>query len=87
MMKVPSNITNVIVKVFDSIGPSLGSNKPINTTYIDLPLDKDKLQHIEVMLGPLTTEADRIIVESLLKPFTNHAIIDSLFNGKIRDKG
>lgn len=86
LMKDPSNPTNVMIKLFDSIGPSLGANKPISTKYIDLPLDEDKLQHIEVMLGPLTTVADRIIVESLVKPYSNSNICESIFKGKIGDK-
>jgi hypothetical protein len=78
---------NVLMKLFDSLGPSIASNRPISTTHIDLDLDPAKLADVEIMLGPLTLEADRIIVEALLKPFPNAVICDSVFKGKLRDKG
>ena len=51
-----------------------------------MPLDESKLNNIEVMLGPLTTEADRIITESLLQSYPNSSVPDSKFKGKIREK-
>lgn len=80
------NIGSIMFGMIKSTVPSMALNKPVSLEYIDRPLDLDKLNHIEVMLGPLTTEADRIIVDSLLKSFPNHVLIDSTFKGKIRDK-
>lgn len=77
---------NVLMKLFESLGPSMASNRPISTTHIDIDLDPVKLADVEIMLGPLTSEADRIIVEALLKPFSNATICDSVFKGKLREK-
>lgn len=75
-------------KAFESIGQSIAINKPITTPYIDIDLDPTKLADIEILMGPLTDEADRFIVESLLKPFQirSNAIQNSIFLGKLRDK-
>ena len=75
-----------LFKIFSTFGNSLITNKPIETTYIDLDLDNKKLDNIEIMMGPLTSEADRVIVESLLNPFANAHICESVFRGKLREK-
>jgi len=75
-----------LYNTFDTIGTSLAINKPISTTYIDLELDPVKLADIEIMMGPLTTDADKYIVESLLTPYPNAKIVDSYFLGKLRKK-
>lgn len=76
----------VLLEVLLSLVASLESNKPVSLKYIDIPLDESKLNNIEVMLGPLTTEADRIIVESLLQSYPGSSVPDSKFKGKIREK-
>lgn len=76
----------VILETLLSLGSSLDSNKTVSLKYIDMPLDESKLNNIEVMLGPLTTEADRIIVESLLQSYPGSSVPDSKFKGKIREK-
>ena len=80
------NPLNYEVKLVESIGPSISQSKPIQITHIDLDLDPLKLQTIEITLGPLTTEADRYIVESLLSPYPKSTIKDSFFLGKLREK-
>lgn len=75
-----------LFNIFSTFGNSLITNKPIETTYIDLDLDNKKLLDIEIMMGPLTSEADRIIVESLLSPYPKAHITDSVFRGKLREK-
>lgn len=77
---------NFLTKMFDTLGSSMITNKPIDTTYIDIDLDSKKLNDIEIMMGPLTTEADIIIVESLLNSFPHSHICKSIFWGKLRDK-
>jgi hypothetical protein len=47
----------------------------------------EEIADVEIMLGPLTSDADKIIVEALLKPFPNAVICDSVFKGKLRNKG
>jgi hypothetical protein len=75
-----------LYKMFESLGPSIKENKPINATYIDLELDPEKLADIEIMMGPLSSESDRIIVESLLSPYPQAKIINSFFCGKLQEK-
>jgi hypothetical protein len=41
--------------------------------YYDLQLNEDTLRKIEITLGPLSVESDRIIVESLLSTFAKDA--------------
>ncbi|WP_233426345.1 DUF2971 domain-containing protein [Xylanibacter ruminicola] len=77
----------ILMSIFETLGPSIASNKPINTTHIDLDIDPSKLANVEIMLGPLTSEADRIIVESLLNQLPNAKVVDSVFKGKLREKG
>ncbi len=79
-------IYNILSTLFNIVGSSMVQSKPIKKTFIDIDLDPEKLNNIEVMMGPLTSEADRIIVESLLKPFTGSNIKNSSFFGKIREK-
>lgn len=69
-----------------TIPKSLAQNYKVHTEYVDLPIRLDALNNIEIMLGPTTSLADKIIVEALLRDFSNTKIIDSYFKGKIRDK-
>jgi Protein of unknown function (DUF2971). len=69
-----------------AIGLYSGSNYPIKKRYFDIPLNPEKLKNIEIMLGPQTTEAEKIIVEALVKEYPNVTILYSYFNGKIRSK-
>ena len=74
-----------IMKLEETVYPSLIRNKPIKKTFFDLPLDPIKLNNIEVMLGPMTDDADEIIVRSLLKDFPNAHIQFSKFRDKLRN--
>lgn len=65
---------------------SLLDNYKISTTYIDIPLNPKVFNEIEIMMGPQTSEAERYIVDALLRPYTKATIIDSKFKGKIRKK-
>ena len=78
---------DILMSIFETLGPSIATNKPINTMHIDLDIDLSKLATAEIMLGPLTSEADRIIVEALLSQLPNAKVVDSVFKGKLRDKG
>lgn len=79
-------VYHFLTKMFDTLAPSMITNKPIETTFIDLDLDSKKLGDIDIMMGPLTTEADIIIVESLLNLFPKSHISKSIFWGKLREK-
>ncbi|WP_321835191.1 DUF2971 domain-containing protein [Clostridium butyricum] len=50
-----------------------------------LDIDKDCFNEMEIMLGPKTTESDKIIVESLIKEYNPKAkLVESNFRNKIR---
>ena len=77
------NVTNLINLTCSAISSML-NNEPLDRDYIDLPLDEEKLKHIEVTMGPMTSEGYRYIVKCLLKDYPDAVIKDSIFNGKIR---
>lgn len=53
--------------------------------YLDIPLKRSHIDQMEITLGPLTTAADRIIVESLCDSFAPKATIaESSLAGKVR---
>ncbi len=55
--------------------------------YFDVPLDSKSINNIQITLGPNTTKADSIIVESLLQHFTsNGKVTSSNLQGEIRFK-
>ena len=86
-MKLPTTKAEEIAYIINNVREikiRLDADKPLNTDYIDLSLDEDKLKHIEVTMGPMTSEGDRFIVESLLKDYPDAVIKDSYFKSKIR---
>ncbi len=80
------NSFDPIYSLMSALGPSIGINYPIKTHYIDVPLNPDKLSHIEVMLGPQTSEGEKAIVKILLKEYPQSIISKSYFDGKIKKK-
>lgn len=46
-----------------------------NNRHIDFTIDNDKFKEMEIILGPKSTEADKIIVNLLVKEFNPEAII------------
>lgn len=55
--------------------------------YFDIPLDENIFNNIVVTLGPSSTEADRIIVELLLKEYTTKGkLVPSLLTGKVNSR-
>lgn len=68
----------------DNLRTAFFANHPCNTKYVDLPIKDRALDQIEILLGPKTTEADRIIVEAITDGLTNKKITESYFKGKIR---
>lgn len=86
MVKAPKEMTpfNSIWAMMESLYPSIQTNSPININHFDISLKEDSLRSIEVMLGPMTTDGDRILVEALLREYNDAKILDSYFKGKIR---
>ena len=72
--KMPSFMMNSII---NGIAPKI--------KYFDVELSPDVLDNIEITLGPLNSESDRIIIEALLKEYTrNGKLKSSKLTGKIR---
>ena len=77
-------LTKANFEIAPAIVKSFHEDYVIDTNYIDIQLKQDVLNEIEVKMGPLTTEADRIIVDSLLHDYPNSHVEDSFFKGKIK---
>lgn len=78
----------VLSKAMSSIGDRMLQRKSISINHIDIPLKDEVFKEMEIMLGPQTTQADRIIVESLIHMFqVNSEVKNSVFKNKIRQKG
>ncbi len=87
LLKEDKNPFNVLTSILDAKIAGIQNNKHISRTYFDIPLKDETLSNMTVMLGPLTTDSDMIIVESLLKQYCPTAkIVKSSFWGKIRNK-
>lgn len=69
-----------------SLMPALVNGPAVKEKELYIKLNEDVLNHIEVMLGPQTTDADKYIVEKLLAEFPQHTLTESYFRGKIRSK-
>ena len=82
------------VTLFSHQGEALFKTNPpkfrdlnMNIEFIDLDLDEKIIDNIEITLGPVCSLGDKIIVESLLKTFTNNGKLKiSNQTGKIRKK-
>ncbi len=61
-------------------------NYPLKTEYIDMPLNPEKMKTMEIMLGPQTSEAEMLIVQSLLRDYPDVTIRRSYFYGKINKR-
>lgn len=58
-----------------------------NFTHFDIPISQSALQSLEVTLGPLRTDADRLIVDALLAKYAPKATVnESSLLGAIRAK-
>ena len=87
-VNVPNQASDfdILFNMMSSLAPSMASQSPIKIKHIDIGIKEEKLNEIEVMMGPETTEAERYIVEMLLSKFENSSIKDSYFKGKIKSK-
>lgn len=53
--------------------------------YFDIPIDEKYFNNMKITLGPRATEADRIIVKSLLEKYTtNGVLLQSSLTGRVR---
>ena len=51
-----------------------------------MPIKDDALNNMEIMMGPQTSDAQRLIVEALVQDLSNITLTDSKFKGKVRGK-
>lgn len=79
-------LTEANIELTPAILKSFCEDYVIDTNYIDIQLKQDVLNNIEVKMGPLTTEADKIIVDSLLQDYPNSCVENSFFKGKIKKR-
>jgi len=69
--------TYIMTSILNGVAPKIA--------YFDLELNPCVLDNIEITLGPLNSESDRIIIEALLKEYTkNGKLKSSSLTGKIR---
>lgn len=68
------------------LGSSISLNKPIKKEYIDINLKEEKLNNIEIMIGPQITTGEEVIIKKLLKDYPEAKISKSYFYGKIKKK-
>lgn len=64
------------------------NQKAPEISYYDVPLREESLNELKVTLGPLCTDSDKIIVESLLNEYCGPDVVikESSLTGKIRAK-
>lgn len=79
------NANQVMDFIFE-LHEAIINNRTLERKYIDIPLNPDKLANIEVMLGPQTSYADKLIVQSLLRDYPQAKICNSFFYDKINQK-
>ena len=61
-------------------------NTPIKTKALFIPFNEEKINSMEIMLGPNTTEGEKEIVRKLLQEYPGVKPKNSRFDGRIRNK-
>ena len=77
-------LTEANIKVVPALIQSIKEDYDPSVPYIFMPLRTEAINSMEIMMGPCTNKADRIIVESLLKDLRNSKIYNSKFKDVIR---
>lgn len=77
---------NLFFKMITDSFQATQTNYPLKTEYIDMPLNPEKMKTMEIMLGPQTSEAEMLIVQSLLRDYPDVTIRRSYFYGKINKR-
>ncbi|OJV78763.1 MAG: hypothetical protein BGO34_02190 [Bacteroidia bacterium 44-10] len=74
-------------EIFNSISSSFMEYQDISANYFDIPLNGTAFQNMEILLAPQSSEADKLIVEALIKSYCPTALLkESTLKGKIRGK-
>ncbi|MPM26726.1 hypothetical protein SDC9_73231 [bioreactor metagenome] len=82
-----TSANHILDKILNSISNSFMEYQDISANYFDIPLNDIAFQNMEILLAPQSTEADKLIVEALIKSYCPTAMLkDSNLKGKIRGK-
>ena len=77
---------DIMFGLIESLGPSILTQSPLEETDFYINLTENSLEHIEIMMGPETSDAEKYIVEKLLAEFPQSSLTESYFKGKIKSK-
>ena len=92
---IPMNLSNInndissfelLCAFMDSMRQSVILNKDISLPYIDIPIKQDKLNQIEVMVAPKTSESEKERVKKMLKSYPESKFLISRIDGMIANK-
>lgn len=79
-------LTKAIIEVIPAIVRSIEEDYKPQTSELFMPIKDDALNNMEIMMGPQTSDAQRLIVEALVQDLSNITLTDSKFKGKVRGK-
>lgn len=79
-------LTEAIIEVIPAIVRSIEEDYKPQTSELFMPIKDDALNNMEIMMGPQTSDAQRLIVEALVQDLSNITLTDSKFKGKVRGK-
>ena len=79
-------LTKAIIEVIPAIVRSIEEDYKPQTSELFMPITDDALNNMEIMMGPQTSDAQRLIVEALVQDLSNITLTDSKFKGKVRGK-
>lgn len=77
---------DIMFALIESLGPSILTQSPLEESDFFVKLTEKSLEHIEIMMGPETSDAEKYIVEKLLAEYPQSSLTDSYFKGKIKSK-
>lgn len=79
-------VFDMVYGLFSSLVPSLFTETPIKESELFIKLNEAAINNIEVMMGPETSDHDKLLVEELLSDYPQHSLKDSYFRGKIKSR-
>lgn len=79
-------LTKAIIEVIPAIVRSIEEDYKPQTSELFMPIKDDALNNMEIMMGPQTSDAQRLIVEALVQDLSNITLTDSKFKGKVKGK-
>ena len=79
-------LTKAIIEVIPAIVRSIEEDYKPQTSELFMPIKDDALNNMEIMMGPQTSDAQRLIVEALVQDLSNITLTDSKIKGKVRGK-